>query len=183
MDLATLNNLLTEMAKQAAQTDRSRKEGWEPLFDEQLFYCRSSLLTPYVAEAKHNLETLETEQRENRLSAARASHLCERLLNQVTALKREQSTGRLRTKFRNTTYRKPSVTARQLYENLAQHREWERRLENMVREEELRHANCASWDEQQACQQKILATESRLQRCRDAITNIEKQIAKKERYG
>ncbi|MCV5334423.1 primosomal replication protein, partial [Escherichia coli] len=64
MNISQLQENLEQMAKQAAVLDRQRGEHHVPLFDERLFGCRSSLLTPCVKEAKATLDAIVREQNE-----------------------------------------------------------------------------------------------------------------------
>lgn len=50
----------------------------------------------------------------------------------------------------------------------------------MVRERELRLAACQTLAQQQQIQRELAAMEGRLQRCRQALRRIEKQIERRE---
>ncbi|MFD2180139.1 primosomal replication protein PriC [Veronia pacifica] len=180
--LSPIKQQLEQMAKHAADIDRKRGEGRRPLFDERLFKCRSKLLTACVNETQSIISTLEKEQQSGKLSAARADHLCETLLNQVSALQREMATLGIREKEKHYAP-KTSVSISQLYQDLAQHQGWERRLEDMVRDSETQLSQCDTLKEQQACQKKLLALEKRLSRCREAKARIEGRISFREKKG
>ena len=63
----------------------------------------------------------------------------------------------------------------QVYESLAQQHEYERRLDQMIREQELVF-NDAPAAQKELEQKKLLALHQRLGRCRQATTRIEEQI-------
>ncbi|RXJ74716.1 prepilin peptidase [Veronia nyctiphanis] len=180
--LAPIKEQLEQLAKNAAEIDRRRGESRQPLFDERLFKCRARLLTACVNETQSLLKTLEREQDAGKLSAMRADHLCETLLNQVSALHREMATMEIREKEKDYAP-KAKASISQLYQDVAQHQSWERRLEDMVRDCETQLGQCATLKEQQACQQKLLALEKRLTRCRDSKKRIEGRIAFREKKG
>ncbi|OEE68027.1 prepilin peptidase [Enterovibrio norvegicus FF-33] len=182
MDLSSLKEQLNALAIQAAEIDRRRGEGIKPLFDERLFRTLSRFLTPCVAEAKSVVDTLEREQSSGRLSPQRAEHLCEKLINQISALQREMATVSIRQKERSFAPRFGTSTG-QLYQELAQHQEWERRLADMVRDAELNIAHGNTIAEQQGAQKNLLVAENRLARCRESKKKIEAQIAFREKKG
>lgn len=75
-------------------------------------------------------------------------------------------------------YRKPISD---LYQDLAQHQDWERRLMEMVRDKQYALEQ-ASVFQKQAAQQALLAVEQRLKRCQEAKAKIEKQITYREKH-
>ncbi|PKF51014.1 primosomal replication protein PriC [Enterovibrio nigricans] len=182
MDLTQLKSELQSLATKAADIDRRRGEGAKPLFDERLFTCLSRLLSPCVTEARSVVDTLEREKESGRLSSLRAAHLCEKLVNQISALQREVATVSVRAKEK-TYAPKMRSSISQLYQDLAQHQEWERRLSDMVRDAESKLGHCGSLSEQQAAQKLLLTTEKRLLRCREAKQKIESRISFREKKG
>ncbi|WP_281544120.1 primosomal replication protein [Grimontia sp. SpTr1] len=182
MDLSSLRTELQTLANRAAEIDRKRGESAKPLFDERLFSCLAKLLTPCVSEAKSVVDTIEREQASGRLSAMRAEHLCEKLVNQIGALQREMATLAIRQQEKAMAP-KTGASISQLYQDLAQHQGWERRLEDMVRDAEAKMGQYASFAEQQQAQKQLLALEKRLSRCREARQKIESRISFRERKG
>ncbi|MDD1792998.1 primosomal replication protein [Enterovibrio makurazakiensis] len=182
MDLSPIKEQLHALGLQAAEIDRRRGEGIKPLFDERLFNCLARLLTPCVAESKSVVDTLEREQSSGKLSAMRAEHLCERLVNQVSALQREIATVSIRQKERSFAPKFGTSTG-QLYQELAQHQEWERRLADMVRDAESNMAHSQTIAQQQHAQKSLLVAESRLARCRESKKKIEARITFREKKG
>ncbi|MEF1341485.1 primosomal replication protein PriC, partial [Vibrio rotiferianus] len=67
-----------------------------------------------------------------------------------------------------------------LYQELAQHQEWARRLREMVLEKERAVEMAPSFARTEA-QKVLLATEQRLQRCEAALLKLENQITHREK--
>ncbi|OEJ09050.1 prepilin peptidase, partial [Shigella sp. FC1967] len=99
------------------------------------------------------------------------------ILQQIEALTRELSTQTLRKQENQLTQRKKSVD---LYQKLAQHQDYERRLQAMIQDRELSLTQAQSFMKQQALQKEIAALENRLARCKNALFSIEKGIEKQE---
>ncbi|OLQ85685.1 primosomal replication protein, partial [Vibrio panuliri] len=139
----------------------------------------SGLLVPCVKEAQATLTTLMREQESGKLTALRAEYLSERLFSQLSAIQRELATQSIRKQEpkHHSHFQKP---INKLYQELAQHQEWERRLMDMVLDKQ-QALNSAPPFAQQQAQQALLATEQRLQRCRDAKNKLENQITYRER--
>ncbi|EGU32233.1 primosomal replication protein N'' [Vibrio ichthyoenteri ATCC 700023] len=178
--LRQLVTTLEQLAVQAAQIDRRRSEHHQPLFDETLFHCKARLLVPCVKETQSTLDTIIREQESGRLTSLRAEYLTERLYAQVAALQREIATQPIRKNEPKhySHYQKPINV---LYQELAQHQDWERRLMEMVRDK-LAELETAPPFAKQTAQQTLLSTEQRLERCRAAKLKIEKQITYRERH-
>ncbi|EGR1982411.1 TPA: prepilin peptidase [Vibrio parahaemolyticus] len=180
MNIEQLSQSLEHMANQAATLDRQRGEHHVPLFDERLFSCRSRLLTPCVKEAKSTLDAIIREQNENKLTALRAEYLTERLVAQIGAIQREISTTKIRKNEikHSSHFRKPINV---LYQELAQHQEWARRLREMVLEKERAVETAPSFMRAEA-QKVLLATDQRLARCEAALLKLENQITHREKH-
>jgi len=174
-----LQSTLEQLAVNAAALDRDRGEHHQPLFDERLFQSRSKLLVPCVKETQSTLESIIREEQAGKLTAMRAEYLTERLLAQIAAIQRELATTRIRKQEpkHKSYFQKP---INELYQHLAQHQEWERRLMEMVRDKELALQYAPPF-QQQAAQQALIATEQRLKRCQEAKLKVEKQITYRER--
>lgn len=179
-DFSRLNILLDELKHSAAHVDRVRGEHHQPLFDDVLFHCHGKLLTPCVQEAAGTLSAIVREQEAGKLTQYRAEYLTERLLAQISAIQRELSTQAIRKNEpkHSSYYRKPISD---LYQELAQHQDWERRLMEMVRDKQ-RALEQASAYQKTAAQQTLLTVEQRLKRCQDAKAKIEKQITYREKH-
>jgi len=181
-DLKRLENILEQLAHDAAQIDRKRGEASRPLFDEQLFFCRSKLLTPCVTEVRSEITALRNERKAGILQASRTQHICEKVVAQIQAIQRELATLQIRKNEpkRRQGWRRP---IHEMYQDLAQHQDWERRLAAMQRDKEMMLNRCSTLAEQQQLQKEILAVEGRLSRCRASLTKIEKDISLRERKG
>ncbi|MBC7004766.1 primosomal replication protein [Photobacterium sp. BZF1] len=182
LDFQRLEDIATQLAHEAASTDRKRGEAPRPLFDEQLFHCRSKLLVPCVNEIRDEIRALNREHKAGKLHPSRTQHVCERIVSQIQAVQRELATQQIRKNEpkRSAGWRKP---IHELYQDLAQHQDWERRLAAMQRDKELMIARCTTLAEQQKMQKEVLALEGRLARCRTALAKIEKDISLRERKG
>ena len=181
-DLTRLEHIVSQLAQQATQIDKQRGDARRPLFDEQLFHCRSKNLMPCVQEIRHEIHALRTEQNAGKLHPARTQHLCERIIAQIQAVQRELATLDIRKNEPKPqrTWRKP---LHELYQDLAQHQEWERRLEDMLRDKNQMLPRCTTLQEQQQTQREIVALEGRLARCTAARGKIEVSIGQRERKG
>ena len=172
--LATLSHQLQQLWQQAEQIDlqqvAGRPQNW---FDSALFSCRSTELSDYVAEAQRNLTHLQN----SALSLTAKQRLVQRLSEQTAALTRA---------FRNVdTRKKPagkakvkalvqrvSASSQQLYQQLSEVQQFERRLLDMIA--------LASRDNSADAIQRTLALHARLGRCRKALSDIELQIQQLE---
>ncbi|MBE3652893.1 prepilin peptidase [Vibrio navarrensis] len=180
MTLKEVAGKLEQMAVQAIELDRLRGEHHAPLFDERLFSCRAHLLTPCVEEAEATLETLIREQNEQMLTSKRAQFLSERLLAQLAAISREllADTVTRKDEIAPMSYSRKPINL--LYQELAQHQEWRRRLRELVTEKQRALAMASAPGRAQA-QQALLVAEQRLSRCQAAILKIENQITDQEK--
>ncbi|GEA49754.1 prepilin peptidase [Vibrio inusitatus NBRC 102082] len=171
---------LTQMAYSAEQLDKQRGEHHLPLFDSSLFNCRAKILLPCVKEATNTYEAINREKQHGLLTAERAEYLTERLLAQISAITRELSTAYFRKNEpkHKSYYRKP-INA--IYQDLAKHKEWERQLMEMVMDKQ-RALDTAVGFNQSHAQKALITAEQRLQRCKDAIIKIEKQITFREQH-
>ena len=181
-DVTRLKAHVDQLLKDAAAVDRQRGEAFRPLFDEQLFQSRSKLLTPCVEEISQEIKSLQREQQSGRLLASRTAHICDKIVAQIQAIQRELATQTIRKNEpkQNNTKQRP---IHELYQDLAKHQEWERRLVGMSRDKAMMLNRCQSLAEQQILQKEILALEGRIQRCQSAVAQIEKQITFRERQG
>ncbi|PMH44982.1 prepilin peptidase [Vibrio sp. 10N.286.49.B3] len=174
-----LGPMLDELALKAAQLDRLRGEHHQPLFDEHLFHCKARLIVPCVQEAKSTFTTIIREQKNQRLTATRAEYLTEVLLAQIGAIQRELATKNIRrVEIKHSShYRKP-INA--LYDEYGQHKEWTRRLQELVLQKQNELAKAPVFH-QQAAQQALLVAEQRLERCEAAMLKIENKIHHREK--
>lgn len=173
--LAELRQRLQHLRQQAKELDQKPLPG-KPLdwFDSDLFSCHSPYLTDYVDAAILHLDQLT--HAAIQLSPAHQRHVVERIAAQCNALTRGFTNIQTRARFKPNHFRaKPVVQAitrssRELYQQLSEYKEYEQRLEDMVRLAQT-EANAV---------QKTLALQVRLGRCRRAITDVEQHIQQLE---
>jgi primosomal replication protein N'' len=174
--LLILSHQLQQLKQQAEQIDLQpvpgRPQNW---FDSALFSCRSPHLTDYVMEAQRNLRHLQ----HGALSALAQMRLVQRLSEQTVALTQAFRNVDVRRKPANKTRKIKaavqhiSANSQQLYQQLSDTQEFERRLLDMI--------SIASRDNSVDAVQRGLALHARLGRCRKALSDIERQIQDLER--
>ncbi|MFS2222490.1 primosomal replication protein PriC [Pantoea sp. B65] len=142
-------------------------------FDNQLFHCQSLRLGDYLQEIRETMVQLRHAVDDN--NAERLNWLAERAVLQVGALQREIATLPLRRQESRASHH-----AETLYQKLADHLEFERRLLQMIAERESLLGQQETLIQQQKMQQEMVALEGRLQRCREALKQIEQEIARRE---
>ena len=174
-----LSSLLEQLEQEATLLDNQRGEHHQALFDPKLFRCQSKLLTPYTYEAHETLDKILCEQSSGSLSPDQAEFLSEKLLCQISAIKRELATTALR-KSESTGKSFSQRNLNELYQSLAQHQQWEQRLKTLVKNKEQEHKLATPRDKSLAAQ-TLQSAQRRLQRCKHAKIKIEKQISYKER--
>ncbi|MEZ2684447.1 primosomal replication protein PriC [Proteus vulgaris] len=146
-----------------------------PCFDTALFHRRSDSLGGYMQQIRDNFTQLIACVEAQR--SLQVKFLATQILQQIEALTRELSTQTLRKQENQLTQRKKSVD---LYQKLAQHQDYERRLHAMIQDRELSLTQAQSFMQQQELQKEIAALENRLARCKNALFSIEKSIEKQE---
>lgn len=175
MNTENLLQALEQQVEQLAQTiaNTPAMAVAQPRFDRQLFNQRDVRLNNYLAEVEKNLSQLKQEAVNGRRQ--QVAFLAERIVTQVTALQRELATLKLREK--NVTKIKPGTD---VYHTLAEHQDYERRLQQMLRDKESLLFKQTTIDTQQKLQKELATLEGRLMRCRQALRRIEKQIERRE---
>jgi primosomal replication protein N'' len=180
MNVEALSVAINELKLQARQRDKAKGEHYGYLFDQSLFHCKSHLLEPCVLELDQTLTELKKYQAGNHADQAQhVEYLCDRLINQLSAIQRELATTTLRSREIQHTER-PYRSVSQLYQDLSQHQEWERRLEEMLMDKNSQMETMAEY-QRQPLQHAILTLEQRLSRCQSAKQKIEKAITRLER--
>ncbi|MBD1557902.1 prepilin peptidase [Vibrio sp. S9_S30] len=176
---SSLKENIAQLSLQSAQLDRQRGEHHQALFDERLFHCKARLLVPCVQELESTFQSILREQENGRLTPLRAEHLTTKMLAQLEAIQRELSTQTIRESEikHSRPFQKP---INQLYQEMAQHQEWERRLEELV-VEKARALESVPEHMQTQAQQTLMAAEQRLNRCQESKLKIENQITYRER--
>lgn len=142
-------------------------------FDDKLFHSHSTRLGDYLLEIQESMVMLRQSVAYQR--AERVAWAAERVVLQISALQRELATQTLR---KNDVVATP--VSENLYEKLAKHQDYERRLHAMITDRESQLARCETLVQQQNLQREIAALEGRLQRCLQATKRIERAIEKRE---
>ncbi|UJF18678.1 primosomal replication protein [Vibrio sp. SS-MA-C1-2] len=187
MDFSKLLTLTEQLLEKGRAIDKQRGEQRYPLFDQQLFGCRSKKMVPCVNETQSMIKSLIQEHDSGLLNPQRAQYLGEKITQQVQALQREINTQAIR----RTEPRAKTVWQRpinELYQDLAQHQDWERRLKTMIRDKQAELDNfnpLVAFDgrARKKQQQELLALEGRHRRCYEALIKLEKQIQYREQRG
>jgi len=162
--LQTLQNQLTSLRTQAAPL--MQHATLKPRFDRQLFRTRSTVMKDYLDEAQANLDELGHAQTEQ------VNWLATHLAEQIAALHREIAAWPLR------VWDSASAGATKWQRKRLEHQEFERRLCEMKSEREARLNQAETLEEQQMLMREITALEGRLERCRKALDDIERVIAR-----
>ena len=169
------------------------------LFSATLFVSQSDKFHPYIKEVERKLAEFsrlvaankialsklrlqEVEQQiaaiSNALQANNAMHHAAKLSfdasNKVRIKKAKQAN-----KYNKLT-KNIMLNSHQLYQKLAEHHEFERRLMDMVAEREAMRVKCEK-NESEKLSSEVLALHQRLGRCRRAISTIERDIEQAEK--
>lgn len=168
--LQQLEEKLEQLAEAVAPHSNQRTP--RARFDAQLFHSHSTRLGDYMIEIKESMVMLRQSVAYQRTD--RVAWMAERVVLQMGALQRELATQGLR---KNEAV---AVPGENLYEKLAKHQDYERRLQAMIADRESQLAHCETLVQQQNMQREIAALEGRLQRCLQATKRIERVIEKRE---
>lgn len=166
-----IKSVIDTLLGHCSQVDKSRGSYHQALFDATLFKCGASTLLPYALETQATYHTIIREQSTNQLSASRANYLTDKLTNQIAALQRELANHDLRLDRKS----KSGKTLNDLYNDLAQHQDWQRRLVDLVKRRKFALDSAPRHSKAQAENAWMLAKE-RLERCEDSMKNIERLI-------
>lgn len=169
--LQALDARVAELAANIAPVSRQRVP--HARFDNRLFTTHSTELKDYLAETQANLDQLHLSVENGK--AEQVAFLAEKLVAQIAALTRELATWKMRA---NEPQKAPPEN---LYEKLATHQGYERRLLALIADRESKLGMQTTFSAQQHLQREIAAQEGRLQRCRQAIARIERAIERRER--
>ncbi|NOH95286.1 primosomal replication protein [Vibrio sp. 99-70-13A1] len=169
--LSALKTLLDTLIGHCSQVDKARGRYHQPLFDRTLFKSGAHFLLPCALETQSTYQTILREQASSQLTPTRASYLSEKLMNQIAAIQRELANHDLRQDRPLKSAKSPN----QLYNDLAQHQDWHRRLTQLVTQRQQAWANAHK--SQKAGAEKALNTaKERLERCSDSMKDIERLI-------
>jgi primosomal replication protein N'' len=169
--LQALDARVAELAQAIAPVSLQRAS--QARFDRKLFSTHSTQLKDYLTEVQANLAQLELSVKVGK--AEQVAYLAEKLVAQISALQRELATWKMR---KNDPQ---PVVAENLYEKLSTHQDYERRIQIMINDRESQLSIQVTLAGQQKLQKELAALEGRLQRCRQALTRIERAIERRER--
>ena len=196
LSIARLRNILKELNDKAVIADQNnalhkahKMIENNPIFSRQLFSTDSEQFQDYINEINRNVSSLSRliHAKQKELSSASLEKVEHQIQAIVTALSANQTM--LEDAQIHLDMKISSIKARQLkqsvqnviqssqalYQKLSEHHEFERRLIEMLNEQERLLANCQS-NQRQKFSQQVLVIHQRLGRCRKAISIIERDI-------
>lgn len=166
------------------------------LFSSTLFVCQSDQFSPYISEIerrtaefsrlvtanKIDLSKVLLQQIEQQISAISNALQSNSVMHQAAKLsfdannkvRIKKAKEKQASKYSEMT-KSIMLTSHQLYQKLAEHHEFERRLMDMVVERESVRVQCKN-HEAEKLSAEVLALHQRLGRCRRAISTIERDI-------
>lgn len=166
--LQALEQKLDELARHIAP--QVKHATVSPRFDRHLFHTRRTTLDACLQEAQRSLSALRHAVDSRQIE--QVAWLAEHLEAQIAALSREAASWSLR------EWDSPAPGIQKWQRKRLQHQQFEQRLMAMKREREVRLANVDTFVEQQQLHKEITALEGRLGRCREALENIERVLAR-----
>ncbi|KZN58879.1 primosomal replication protein [Pseudoalteromonas luteoviolacea] len=183
-----LKSKLEQLATQATQFDNAKWfdknryiQNQPSLFDSHLFHTKSLLLADYVEEIQTALKNLPPEQNRHAYLFA-VEQVGEQMQAVIKVLKSTPvwaKENKLNIPKKAKVYRKAvqriMQSSHELYQELSQNHEFERRLQEMIdiRKGQLDGANA---EKNAQLNTEILALHTRLGRCRKAISATEEKI-------
>jgi len=189
--LDKLRQQVATLKQQAEQFDKAKlfsknryMQAQPSLFDRGVFSTKSMNLTDYVTEIEDEITSLPPSDHR---------HALERIGNQVqavfsviksTPIWAKENKSQYKPRPKNTVYKqavkKIMQSSHELYDELKQNHEFERRLVLMIEERKLQMEK-ASPAQAQKLNMEILTTHARLGRCRKAISATEDKIQQVEK--
>jgi len=180
INLRQVSMILTQLLKKAEAFDKQLGKSESAKFDRTLFKCSSKHLTPCVRESQSLFQEIDSLLKQQSTTTTKIEFLSERLVNQLEAIQRELATHQIR-EFEPSSNNIESIDLQQLYRDLEQHIEWERRLKQIVTAKEQAFQSAPEQFKPQA-RKSLVVAEQRLSRCQNAKLAIEAQITQKEGY-
>lgn len=165
--LQRLSHLIDQLA---CKINEHPNKSAECLFSPGLFRGISHNLNDYLTEISSNYlvikRMVEKEQNIN------ISFVSDRLIEQIAALMREIATR----PYQQAKKRVSKSGKEDIYQKLARHQDYQRRLQDMIRDKKLELSKQSYQQEKIRLQQEIASFDNRLARCQHAIKQIERQI-------
>ncbi len=148
------------------------------LFEHHLFRTKSVKLSDYLTEVFDNIDALPSSERRHAQRFALES-ISQQINAIITALK-ATSVWQKEQQFKPVTRYKKAVkkiiqSSQELYRELSQNHEFERRLQEMIELRQNEKINCSA-ERAKELNNEILVLHGRLGRCRKAITAVEEKI-------
>tara|TARA_B100000768_G_scaffold179057_1_gene195972 strand:+ start:337 stop:945 length:609 start_codon:yes stop_codon:yes gene_type:complete len=193
--LEKLQQQVTSLKQQAEQFDRAKlfaknryMQAQPSLFDRAVFQTKSMNLADYVNEIEEEVASLPPSDHRHAYTYA-----LERIASQVqavfnviksTPIWEKENKSRFKPRPKQAVYKqavkKVMQSSHELYDELKQNHEFERRLMLMIEERKMQMEN-ASPAKAQKLNLEILSTHARLGRCRKAISATEDKIQQVEK--
>jgi len=198
-----ITEVLKRLAMEAKQVDTQNTQNKSHqliennnLFSPTLFFSQSDRYLPYVEEIERRLVELTRLLATNKIELSKA--LLEHLEQQISAISNalhanstihqaakisfdankkvriKKAKAKQVNKYRDLA-KNLVLNSQQLYQKLAEHHEFERRLMDMLTEKERQRLECKK-HENERLSFEVLTLHQRLGRCRKAITVIERDI-------
>lgn len=142
-------------------------------FDRQLFKTRSTQMQAYLDEAHAHFEELKHAVEQQQLP--QVAWLAERLAAQIEAINRESEAWSLR------VWDNASPGVRRWQHKRLETQEFERRLLEMKQQRQQQYQQATTLDAQQRLAREITAFDGRITRCRQALQEIERILARMTR--
>ncbi len=165
--LQRLSQLIEQLAHEIEE--HPNKSG-QCFFSPGLFTCLTHNINDYLSEIYANYHAIR--QRVTLNQQKHISFLSERLINQIAALTREIATRSLNP----ITYTGHQNNEEDIYQKLARHQDYQRRLHAMIRDKQLQLSKQLYSEDKIRLQREIATYDNRLARCQYAIKQIERQI-------
>ncbi|GAL34846.1 primosomal replication protein N prime prime [Vibrio maritimus] len=166
MKLEQLKSRLQTLKRKAKAFDDSKQQMKVRLFDEHLFQSSGFRTLPCVLETESLLNKIVTLSQQSANQSA-SDALVDKFSCQLEALERVLAT--IPNNKQNSTQQKSLA---ELKASLAQHKVWEQKLCQLVRDKE----------QNQHDEQALIETEQRLQRCRSAMNQIQYTINQRMKF-
>lgn len=206
--LDKLTEILMRLSRDAQQIDINNSQNKSHrlvennnLFSSTLFHSQSDKYLPYIEEIQHRLPEFERLVAANKITLSKA--LLEQLEQQISAVSNAlhanstihqaakisfDATNKVKIKRAKAKqvdkYKSIAqnlvLNSQQLYKKLTEHREFERRLNDMLIEKEQQRLKCRQ-HESEKLSFDVLTLHQRLGRCRKAISTIERDIELSEK--
>ena len=166
------------------------------LFSPTLFFSQSDRYSPYVEEVERRLAEFTRLVATNKIALSKV--LLEQLEQQISAISNalkantaihqaakisfdankkviiKRAKAKQANKYRDLA-KNLVLNSQQLYQKLSEHHEFERRLNEMLRDKEQQRLNCKQ-HENEKLSFEVLTLHQRIGRCRKAISTIERDI-------